>query len=120
LGEVLRDERLAGRTVLIATHYAPRRADGTPDRFTHGLENADALLEVAANRPRAAILHGHIHHRFHVQPPGAPHLFGSGSATQLGLEGAWLFEFEPGSARAFGVGYQGGEYVRDEQASVTF
>lgn len=119
LAEILRDPRLRDRTILVATHYAPRRADGTPDRFTHGLENADELLAVAAASPRAAILHGHIHRRYHVRVGDGPHLFCAGSATHLGREGAWLFEFEAGAARAFAVRYDGG-YVREAQASVEF
>jgi 3',5'-cyclic AMP phosphodiesterase CpdA len=115
LRDVLADPRLTGRSVLVATHYAPRRANGTPDRWRHGLENADALLSTCAASPRAAILHGHIHTCFHLHSDGGPHVFGAGSATQLGRESAWLFEFEPGAGRARPVRFQAGEYrVQDE------
>jgi 3',5'-cyclic AMP phosphodiesterase CpdA len=115
LREVMRDARLDGRTVLIATHYAPRRPDGSPDRFSHGLENADELLAVCAARP-SAVLHGHIHWRFHVA--GAPHLFGSGSTTHAGREGLWLFDVEPGRCTATPGGYREGRYVLEDQPPV--
>ena len=109
LREVLADARLEGRTVLIATHYAPRRPDGSPDRFNHGLENADELLALCAGRPRTAILHGHIHWCFHL--PGQPHLFGAGSTTHEGREGLWMFEVEAGSCSAQRGAYRDGRYV---------
>jgi 3',5'-cyclic AMP phosphodiesterase CpdA len=117
LSEVLRDERVAGRNVLIATHYAPRRADGSPDRWSHGLENADALLAICAQAPRTAILHGHLHHRFHL--PGAPMLFGSGSTTHDGREGLWLFEIDRGRGLAVPGAYRDGTYQLEPAASVT-
>lgn len=120
VAQLLRDPRLAHRTVLIATHYAPRRADGSPDRFTHGLENADALLDLGTRLPRVGILHGHIHGRFHVHCDAGPHLFGAGSATHAGREGAWLFEFERGRARAYVVRYANAQYVADAQPAVEF
>jgi 3',5'-cyclic AMP phosphodiesterase CpdA len=120
LSRVLADSRLTGRTVVIATHYAPRRPDGTPDAWQHGLENADALLEVCASAPRRVILHGHLHRRFHLRTPGMTHIFGAGSATQAGREGAWLFEFEPDRARAVQVCFRGGEYALDEAPAIAF
>jgi 3',5'-cyclic AMP phosphodiesterase CpdA len=117
---LLADERLRGRTVLVATHYAPRRPNGTPDRWRHGLENADALLSICAASPRAAILHGHIHACFHLRPQGAPHIFGAGSATQLGRESVWLFDFEPGAGRARRVRFEAGEYRVQEPDFVAF
>jgi 3',5'-cyclic AMP phosphodiesterase CpdA len=107
---IVADSRLQGRSVLVATHYAPRRADGTPDSFSHGLENADALLSICARLPRAAILHGHIHWRYHVHAAPGPHLFGAGSATHEGREGIWLYEVEPGRVRARPGAYAQGAY----------
>lgn len=115
LQRVLGDARLDGRTVLIATHYAPRRPDGSPDRFSHGLENADELLAVCAARP-SAVLHGHIHWRFHL--PGTPHLFGAGSTTHEGREGLWLFEVETGQCRARPGAYRDGGYVLEDRPPV--
>ena len=117
LSEVLRDERVASRTVLIATHYAPRLADGSPDRWLHGLENADALLAICAQAPRAAILHGHIHWRFHRA--GAPMLFGSGSTTHDGREGLWLFEIDGAHSVAVPGAFRDGVYQLEPAASVT-
>jgi 3',5'-cyclic AMP phosphodiesterase CpdA len=118
LERVLSDPRLAGRLVLVATHYAPRRRDGSPDRFAHGLENADELLGVCRRAPRAAIVHGHIHWRYHVLPPGGPHLFGAGSATYAGREGIWLFEIERGGARALPGHFAGGTYELEPARAV--
>lgn len=113
LRAVLADARLDGRTVLIATHYAPRRPDGSPDRWSHGLENADELLAICTARPRTAILHGHIHWCFHL--PGPPRLFGAGSTTHEGREGLWLFDVEPGRCTATAGGYREGRYVADDE-----
>ncbi len=41
---ILADPRVAGRFVFVLIHYAPRRADGSPDQRLHGLENADDFL----------------------------------------------------------------------------
>ncbi len=96
LGGVLRDTRVRDRFVFVITHYAPRLANGRPDRFTHGLENADELLEICAGLPRGAILHGHVHRCFSVAVPGVrPTLFGAGSTTQDHREGLWLFDVGP-------------------------
>jgi 3',5'-cyclic AMP phosphodiesterase CpdA len=118
LAAALRDPRVVGRNVMIATHYAPRRPDGTPDRWSHGLENADALLAICAQTPRCAILHGHIHWRFHL--PGPPMLFGSGSTTHAGREGLWLYELEQMSGSAIPGAYRDGAYRLDEEARVPF
>ncbi|HEY2732355.1 MAG TPA: metallophosphoesterase, partial [Polyangiales bacterium] len=44
LRTLIDDPRIAPRFVFVMTHYAPRRADGMPDRASHGLDNADAFL----------------------------------------------------------------------------
>ncbi len=87
---------LADRFVLVATHYAPRLADGRPDAFRHGLENAEDLLDACRSAPgRVAILHGHVHRRFALQRPELPaRIFGAGSLTHTGREGFWLFEWD--------------------------
>jgi 3',5'-cyclic AMP phosphodiesterase CpdA len=92
-GRIIRDPRVRERFVFVITHYAPRLANGRPDRFTHGLVNADALLALCADLPRAAILHGHVHRCYSVRLPDfRPVLFGAGSTTQDGREGLWLFD----------------------------
>lgn len=96
LGRIFADPRLADRFVFVITHYAPRRADGRPDDFSHGLLNADAFLRELRAVDRGAVLHGHVHHCFRVALPGlAPNLFGAGSTTQDDREGLWLFDVAP-------------------------
>jgi 3',5'-cyclic AMP phosphodiesterase CpdA len=119
LAAILAEPELQRRSVLVATHYAPRRRDGSPDRFDHGLENADALLEVCRKAPRAAVLHGHIHWRYHLGPEtGLPHIFGAGSATYDGREGIWVYEVQPDRLRALPGAYQDGDYVLQPDAAV--
>lgn len=93
LARVLDDPRLRDRFVIIATHYAPRRANGRPDRPAHGLENADDFLRVSAAAERGVIVHGHIHWRYHVRVPETPlSLCCAGSTTHAGREGLWMIE----------------------------
>jgi 3',5'-cyclic AMP phosphodiesterase CpdA len=121
LARLCADPRVHSRFVFIATHYAPRRADGSPDRPLHGLENADALLSVCASLPRAALLHGHIHWRFALQLPEMPmRIFGSGSTTCSGREGLWLFDVQAGSARAVPGTFRDGRYVLEPEGAVHF
>ena len=110
LANVLRDPRLRGRFVFVLTHYAPRRPDGTPDRWTHGLENADDLLTVCESMERGVLLHGHIHHRLHVHVGGV-HVFGAGSTTDAGREGLWCFDVEAQAVTATPGAFKAGEYV---------
>ncbi|MCB9591914.1 MAG: metallophosphoesterase [Sandaracinaceae bacterium] len=105
-------ESLGDRFVFVITHYAPRLADGQPDRFSHGLLNADALL-AACSSMRGAILHGHVHRRYRVRIPDlTPELFCAGSSTEAGREGFWLYELgDDGSFSATQGGYEDGAYV---------
>ncbi|HEY8428640.1 MAG TPA: metallophosphoesterase [Sandaracinaceae bacterium] len=112
LARILRDPRVRERFVFVITHYAPRLADGRPDRYTHGLVNADALLAVCADLPYGAILHGHVHRCFTVRVPGvSPPLFSAGSTTQEGREGLWLFEIDGEGMRAVRGAWDGARYV---------
>ena len=120
LARVLDDPRVASRFVLMITHYAPRRADGTPDKKLHGLENADALLELLARVQRGAMLHGHIHRRYHVLGPSGQHLFGAGSTTQDHREGLWLFELDRDGSTAIPGTWNGTSYVLERDASIAF
>jgi len=112
LAELLREPELQRRFVFVMTHYALRRRDGSRDRFNHGLENVDELVEACRGLSRGALLHGHIHWRYPGQVEGlAVPSFGAGSATHSGREGIWLFEVDPTQTRAFaghwaGDGYQ--------------
>ncbi|MDH4281250.1 MAG: metallophosphoesterase [Myxococcales bacterium] len=101
LARILDDPRLLDRFVMIATHYAPRLANGRPDRPAHGLENADDLLSISAAARRGVIVHGHIHWRYHVRVPESPlTLCCAGSTTHAGREGLWIFEVGEGRATA--------------------
>jgi 3',5'-cyclic AMP phosphodiesterase CpdA len=101
LVQILDDGRLRDRFVMIATHYAPRLANGRPDRMAHGLENADDLLAISAAALRGVIVHGHIHWCYHVRVPETPlTLCCAGSTTHAGREGLWMYEVGEGSAKA--------------------
>ncbi|MBX3271990.1 MAG: metallophosphoesterase [Sandaracinaceae bacterium] len=101
---------LGDRFVFVITHYAPRLASGRPDRFTHGLVNADHLLAACAGL-RGAILHGHVHRTYRVRVEGVmPELFCAGSTTEKGREGLWLFEVDGEGLRATQGSFEGGRY----------
>ncbi|HXX30099.1 MAG TPA: metallophosphoesterase [Myxococcaceae bacterium] len=96
LRAALADPALTGRAVLVVVHHAPRRGDGRPDKLSHRLLDAEALLELLPG-PRFAVLHGHIHRRYHHPATDVrPHLFGAGSSTQAGKEGYWLIDVAGG------------------------
>jgi 3',5'-cyclic AMP phosphodiesterase CpdA len=117
---VLADPRVRGRFVVIATHYALRRPDGSHDRMTHGLENADQMLEVIATLPRGCVVHGHIHQRFHLRLPGVqPTILGAGSATHEGEEGFWMLEIERDFGRATPGWFDGHGYRLDPKVAKT-
>lgn len=99
LREAIGDPRLAHRAILVVVHHAPLNHRGRKDSLTHGLFDGEALLD-ALPGPRFAVLHGHIHRRYH-HPASAkrPHIFGAGSSTQLGHEGYWTIEVGDGLVR---------------------
>jgi 3',5'-cyclic AMP phosphodiesterase CpdA len=111
LGEILRDDRIRSRFVFVLSHYAPRRAGGRPDRWHHGLVNAEALLEACSALERGAVLCGHLHETFLVRVPGfrVPVLC-AGSATMEGGEGLWSIEVGSGGASATPWAWQGDGY----------
>jgi 3',5'-cyclic AMP phosphodiesterase CpdA len=96
LAAVVKDPRLAGRALLVVVHHAPFTPWGGADHLLHGLRDAKALIGLLKG-PRFAVLHGHIHQRYH-HPATAerPHLFGAGSSTQAGREGYWIIEVKEG------------------------
>ncbi|MBN8614706.1 MAG: metallophosphoesterase [Deltaproteobacteria bacterium] len=115
LRRAITDPEVRDRFVIVMTHYAPRLWNGRPDSITHGLENADALLETIASIPRGCLIHGHVHRRFSVRVPDVgPMLLGAGSTTQDGREGLWMIEVEDTRASAVPGLYREGAYVLDE------
>jgi len=121
LARIVEDERVKGRFVLVATHYAPRLSNGLPDRPTHGLENAEALFEALRPVDRGAIVFGHVHRRYHVRVSDvAMALCSAGSATHSGREGIWVYEIEADSARGIPGTWDGERYVllHDEAVSL--
>ena len=111
LSTLCRDARFQDRFVFVITHYAPRRADATPDSPSHGLDNADAFLAACGGLRRGAILHGHIHRRFQLALPQLPlRIFGAGSTTCDGREGLWLFDVDAHSSRAQPGSWVDGRY----------
>jgi 3',5'-cyclic AMP phosphodiesterase CpdA len=96
---IVSDKRLEDRALLVAVHHAPRTQKNVPDKLSHRLLDAEKLLALLPG-PRFAVLHGHIHRRFHHPATSLmPHLFGAGSSTQSGREGAWLIEVDKGEVR---------------------
>jgi 3',5'-cyclic AMP phosphodiesterase CpdA len=96
LAALVRDPRLAHRALLTVVHHAPLTHHGKADTWLHGLRDAEALCRLLPG-PRHAVLHGHIHHRYH-HPATAerPHIFGAGSSTMAGREGYWMIEVSGG------------------------
>lgn len=111
LSQLLAAPEIAPRFVFVATHYAPRKPDGKPDHWTHGLENADAFLEACKPLRRGAILHGHIHHRFRLAQPVGPEIFGAGSTTCEHREGLWLFDVTREEMTATPGRWDGHQYI---------
>lgn len=119
LERILALEEIAQRFVFVITHYAPRRKDGSPDTLHHGLDNADDLLRACRGMNRGALLHGHIHWRYHL--PAVVHgvpIFGAGSATHLGREGIWMFDVDGDRALAIGGTWDGDRYVLDAERPI--
>jgi 3',5'-cyclic AMP phosphodiesterase CpdA len=109
LEAVVADARMRHRAVLVVVHHAPLTHLARPDKRLHGLTDAQALFRVV-HGPRFAVLHGHIHRRYHHPATDVrPHLFGAGSSTQAGKEGYWVIETRDGLVR-------GGEMFRPGRA----
>jgi 3',5'-cyclic AMP phosphodiesterase CpdA len=100
LERIVKDPRLEGRAVLVAVHHAPLKPDGKIDKLSHRLVDTHELLALLPG-PRFAVLHGHIHHRYHhPATERRPHIFGAGSSTQRGREGFWLIDVSNGRVAA--------------------
>jgi predicted MPP superfamily phosphohydrolase len=116
---ILDDVRLRDRFVIIATHYAPRLANGRPDRPAHGLENANDLLRASACAGRGVILHGHIHWRYHVRVPETPvPMCCAGSTTHAEREGLWMIEVGDGEVTATPGTWDQTRYVLEPEQAV--
>jgi 3',5'-cyclic AMP phosphodiesterase CpdA len=109
--KLLQDDRIKERFLFVMTHYAPRLADGKPDRRLHGLHNADDFLRLCSSIEKGAILFGHVHRTYRVDIPEVQiPLFCSGSATMEGDEGAWVYEVEGKEIRERRVYWDGEGY----------
>ena len=103
LRELLDDPRMRHRAVLVLVHHGPFDATGRKDSRLHGLVDADALLSMLPG-PRFAVLHGHIHQRFHHAATATrPHTFCAGSSTQRGHEGYWVIDVADGAIRGSAI-----------------
>lgn len=121
LAQLLAAPEIASRFVFVITHYAPRRPDGKPDHWTHGLENADAFLAACSGIKRGAILHGHIHHQFRLAlPPPSPEIFGAGSTTCERRESLWLFDVTRDAFTATPGRFHEGQYVRGSRLPLSW
>ncbi len=97
LEAIIAAPQLKDRAVLVVVHHAPLAKSGKPDKPLHGLVDAKKLFQIV-HGPKFAVLHGHIHHRYHHPAnPQRPHVFGAGSSTQLGREGYWLIDVRDGA-----------------------
>lgn len=96
LQAILADPRLKEHAFLVVTHHAPLTESGAADLPHHRLVDVDALFQLLCG-PRFALLHGHIHHRYHHPASSTrPHIFGAGSSTQRGRQGYWVIDVSDG------------------------
>ncbi len=109
LKALIADPRLANHAFLVAVHHAPLTESGAADMPHHRLVDVEQLLRLLPG-PRFALLHGHIHHRYHHPASSTrPHIFGAGSSTQRGRQGYWVIEVKQGriqGAQMFKPGHQ--------------
>lgn len=119
LARILADPRVKDRFIVVATHYALRKRDGRRDTRLHGIVNTDALETVCGAIARGAIVHGHIHWRYHQRLPGLrAHVLGAGSATDRGREGLWVYELGVDRARAVPGHWRGDRFELDPANAV--
>lgn len=96
LARIIADPRMDGRAVIVMVHHAPLRRDGRTDSPFHGLTDAADLLALLRG-PRFALVHGHLHDRFHHPATTArPHIFCAGSSALRSREGYWLIDVAGG------------------------
>ncbi len=96
LARILADPRLDGRAVIVMVHHGPLRRNGRPDSTFHGLTDGVELLSLMPG-PRYALVHGHLHDRFHHPATDRrPHVFCAGSSALRQREGYWLIDVADG------------------------
>ena len=114
LDRLLDDERLAGRFIIVITHYAVRMPDGNPDTRLHGLVNGEDFLAVCSKIKHGALLCGHVHHRYQVAIDGLEtNLYCAGSVTMEGRESFWMYELIDGQFDAYPGYWDDGAYKVD-------
>ncbi|NOR80537.1 MAG: metallophosphoesterase [Methyloprofundus sp.] len=119
LEQLLQDQHLKNRFIFIATHYAPRLANGENDTPLHGLINADDFLRVCKKVNAGAILCGHVHQTYRTDTQGFQgSIFCAGSATMDGHEGFWVYELRGKKMQAMRVYWDNLSYrfVSDNRA----
>lgn len=110
--DIVEDERVKDRFIFVMTHYAPRLANGEPDKKLHGLINADEFLERCKAINKGTILFGHIHKTYRVDIDGLnTPLYCAGSATMEGHEGLWVYELNAQELKAEQVIWDKHKYV---------
>ncbi len=119
LVRVLRDERIRDRFIVVATHYAPLRENGQPDHIRHGLTNTPEFLKTCSSMRHGMIVHGHIHRQYQVRTPQLQvPIFGAGSATDAGREGAWIFEIREKSCRATPLFWKNDHFEENRESAL--
>jgi 3',5'-cyclic AMP phosphodiesterase CpdA len=80
-------ERLERGPRVLVTHYPVWRADGRPERRSHGLRDLDHLVAACVRGRVGLWLHGHAHASYHSHAaPAVPFpVICAGSTTQHGL-----------------------------------
>jgi 3',5'-cyclic AMP phosphodiesterase CpdA len=95
--EALAHPLAQGRCKLVLTHHAPLLDGGGLRRPRHHLAGHGAFLRACAEGGAQAVLAGHVHERYLVEPAeGRPLVVCCGSSTQLGERGAWALEVKGG------------------------
>jgi 3',5'-cyclic AMP phosphodiesterase CpdA len=114
LRAALADERLERRALIVVVHHAPFRADGSPDRWHHGLSDFQPLLETLGQSSVIALCHGHLHGRYRTDGKARFPIFGAGSSTEEGHEGSWIYELGSGGSLLQALSFNGGSAAHRE------
>lgn len=81
---------------ILVTHYPVCRADGSPEKYRHGLRNLAEVVAVAHQGGVGLWLHGHRHEPYRIDDARiAPFpVICAGSATQKALWGWWEYAIQ--------------------------
>jgi 3',5'-cyclic AMP phosphodiesterase CpdA len=94
LEKILKDPRVAGRTIHVLAHHGPLNPKGKHDWGESGLIDSKPLLKILEGQ-EVMLHHGHSHIRsWHRAGEERPHLFGGGSSTEPGREGYWVLDVD--------------------------